>query len=103
MVTITNGIITTQVTSGAFQSLFKGMGYVVVDEKIEKPTELPDANENKGEMSADDKFVAELVEKPIGEWDKNEVKKFAKIKGVDISGTKSIDDAKAIIKEFMNA
>ena len=39
------------------------------------------------------------MEKPISEWVASEVKRFAKIKGIDISGTKNANEAKDIISK----
>lgn len=100
MVRITNGFIDVEVTKGAYESLFKGMGYTIVDNQ-EASGELSD--DTAVSVTADEKFALELIEKPIGEWNKTEVKKFAEIKNIDISGTKSVGEAKEIIKSFLNA
>lgn len=98
---ITNGRAVIEVTEGAFESIFKHQGYVEVDAptvveetKVEEVVEEPEENE-------DDVFAEELLEKPIGSWEKLEVKRFAEIKGIDISGTKNVNEAKKIIKDFL--
>ena len=98
---ITNGRAVIEVTEGAFESIFKHQGYVEVDAPVvveetkdEKPVEELERNE-------DDAFVEELLEKPIGSWKGPEVKRFAEIKGIDISGTKNANEAKEIIKGFL--
>lgn len=97
---ITNGTIIIEVTEGAYESIFKAQGYtevdapVVVETKVEEPVTEPEKDE-------DDLFVEELLEKPIGSWNGKEVKKFAEIKGIDISGTKNANEAKEIIKDFL--
>ena len=45
----------------------------------------------------------EVQEKPISQWNKEEVKRFAALKNIDISGTKNAGEAKNIIKEFLGA
>ena len=52
--------------------------------------------------SEDDIFVEEILEKPISQWNKEEVKRFAAIKEIDISGTKNANEAKEIIKSFID-
>ena len=97
MVKITNGVNVFEVTCGAFDGIFSRQGYTIVDEKKE-------ANEVKvPEKTEDEKFVDEIVEKPISQWSKDEVKRFASIKGVDIAGTKNVNEAKEIIKSFIEA
>ena len=97
MVKITNGVNVFEVTCGAFDGIFSRQGYTIVDEKKE-------VNEVKvPEKTEDEKFVDEIVEKPISQWSKDEVKRFASIKGVDIAGTKNVNEAKEIIKSFIEA
>lgn len=98
MVRITNGIDIFEVTSGAFESVFSKQGYMkVVDTETaeEVKTEEVETAVNVDEFE-------ELLEKPISQWNKTEVKKFAHVKGIDISGTKSIIEAKDIIKKHLN-
>ena len=98
MVKITNGVNVFEVTKGAFDGIYSRQGYKLVDEKAEaKAPEEPDA-----EKSKDDIFVEEILEKPISQWNKEEVKRFAAIKEIDISGTKNANEAKEIIKSFID-
>ena len=99
MVKITNGVNVFEVTKGAFDGIYSRQGYKLVDEnkKAEAPT-VPAAPEK----SEDDIFVEEILEKPISQWNKEEVKRFAAIKEIDISGTKNANEAKEIIKSFID-
>ena len=100
MVKITNGVNVFEVTKGAFDGIYFRQGYKLVDEKVEaKAPEAPAALEK----SEDDIFVEEILEKPISQWNKDEVKRFAGIKEIDITGTKNANEAKAIIKSFLEA
>lgn len=47
--------------------------------------------------------IEKLLEKPIGQWKKDEVIAFAAAKEIDITGTKNINEARAIIKEFLES
>lgn len=99
MVKITNGVNVFEVTRGAFDGIYSRQGYKLVDEKAEaKAPEAPAVPEK----SEDDIFVEEILEKPISQWNKEEVKRFAAIKEINISGTKNANEAKEIIKSFID-
>lgn len=98
MVKITNGINTFEVPTGAYRNTFKKLGYNLVSEPKEVITTPSDASDAKVEEGKEDQF-AELLEKPIAQWNKAEVKGFAAAKGIDLAGTKTIDEAKERIKE----
>jgi hypothetical protein len=53
------------------------------------------------EKTEDEIFVEEIEKKPIASWNKDEVKKYAALKDIDLKGTKSADEAKERIKDFM--
>lgn len=100
MVKITNGKNVFEVTSGAYENIYKHQGYQVIG-KNEDTDFVP---ENTGETkTADEMFIEELREKPISQWNKDEVKRYAAIMDIDIKGTKSVNDAKEIIKAAMEA
>ena len=99
MVKITNGVNVFEVTRGAFDGIYSRQGYELVDEN--KKAEAP-AAPAAHEKSEDDIFVEEILEKPISQWNKEEVKRFAAIKEIDISGTKNANEAKEIIKSFID-
>ena len=99
MVKITNGVNVFEVTRGAFDGIYSRQGYRLIDERAEvKAPEVHAAPEK----SEDDIFVEEILEKPISQWNKEEVKRFAAIKEIDISGTKNANEAKEIIKSFID-
>lgn len=94
MIKITNGINVYEVTRGAFESIFKKQGYYEVVTKDKKQSVNDDEDEIKTE---EELFIEEIVEKPIAQWTKEDVKRFASIKGIDISNTKNVTEAKNII------
>lgn len=100
MVKITNGVNVFEVTRGAFDGIYSRQGYKLVDEKNKK-AEVP-AVPAVPEKSEDEIFVEEILEKPISQWNKEEVKHFAAIKEIDITGTKNANEAKEIIKSFID-
>ena len=101
MVKITNGISTFEVTEGAFNSIYSKQGFVKADEdkkKFEKP-EVVDVENNEDETSEDE--FAELLEKPIVNWTKEEVTAFIEAKGINTEGAKKLSDVKELIKEYL--
>lgn len=99
MVKITNGVNVFEVTCGAFDGIYSRQGYHLADED-----KMADASAEPiiPEKSEDEIFVEEILEKPISQWNKEEVKRFAAIKEIDISGTKNANEAKEIIKSFID-
>lgn len=100
MVRITNGVNVFEVTRGAFDGIYSRQGYTIVTDKKTKGKGATPVVEVP-ELSADEQFCNELIEKPIGQWSKDDVKKFAEIKGIDIAGTKNANEAKERIKAFL--
>ena len=99
MVKITNGKEIFEVTRGAFDGIYSRQGYTILDEN--KSAEQ-DINSDIPEKTEDEKFLDEIIEKPISQWNKDEVKRFAVLKEIDISETKNPGEAKELIKEFLN-
>lgn len=109
MIKITNGTEIYEVTRGAFETVYKPMGFYkfnskpvehaddVVEDAAEGVADEPE-HEADDEQYEDDAWCDELEKKPIGQWNKAEVKQYASIKGIDITGTKSINEAKDRIK-----
>lgn len=98
MVKITNGVNLFEVTRGAFDGIYSRQGYHLVNED-----KKPDASAAHliPEKSKDEIFIEEMLEKPISQWSKEEVKRFAAVKEIDISGTKNANEAKEIIKSYI--
>jgi len=102
MVKITEGINVFEVTRGAFDGIYSRYGYTIIDEKkaetVVKKGEKPISQKTEDEL-----FAKEVMEKPISQWNKEEVKRFAALKELDITGTKNASEAKTIIKAFLDA
>lgn len=98
MVKITNNIDTFNVSNGAFESIFKGMGFVKVHDDSNEVEGQLNVNDVELGMSEDDKFLVEIVEKPISQWSKAEVKKYVELKGIDTSGASTLTEVKELIK-----
>lgn len=101
MVTITNGVNTIKVSNGAYSNMFRQQGYHVVEQDTVGQSEAESKANTGG--NTDDVFLEEVREKPISQWSKAEVKRYANITGLDISGTKNIGEARELIKAHMEA
>lgn len=100
MVKCTNGLITCIVTEGAYDNYFKTLGYrVIKDDTVHNIIAEEDIDADV--IDAVDVFD-ELLEKPISQWSKTEVKEFANAKGIDISETRNVSQAKEIIKAYID-
>lgn len=104
MVKLSNGLSTIVVPSGAV-AMYERTGFrVVKDSDVENTIDsdenvidAADAEEKESE------FITNLLEKPISKWSKEEVKRFANEKGININGTKSVNDAKDRIRDYINS
>ena len=129
MVDISNGIHFMTVTKGAFEGIYKHQGYTLVHDyagtsgikanvtnkevaksfvedvaSVEEQlpgTEIPYSDNQ--EPPAESLQMEELLEKPIGQWSKEEIKDFANANGISLEGTKSAKEAKEIIKSYIDS
>lgn len=85
-----------QVTQGAYNTVFEGQGYSIVS----KPKKVGQHKSAGKAPSEDERFVAELMEKPISQWTKDEVKRFVDAKGIDTTGARSVNEVKDLIKSM---
>lgn len=100
MVKITNFVNTFEVTKGAYDDIFKKQGFELVEE--DKEETIKEEETGKDYKSDEEKYVEELMEKPISQWNKEEVKTYASLKNIDISNTKNIGEARNIIKQSID-
>lgn len=98
MVDITNKVDTYSVTRGAYEDIFKRQGFKPVKEEKEDEKETVEETKKTDEEA----YIEELMEKPISQWNKEEVKTYASLKNVDISNTKNIGEARNIIKQSID-
>ena len=99
MIKITNGKNVFEVTRGAFDGIYSRQGYTVMES--EPVGEQHDETPSAPEKSEDELFIEEILEKPISQWNKDEIKRFAVIKEIDLTGTKNANEAKDLIKAFL--
>lgn len=117
MKTITNGVIFATIPTGALP-IYESQGWKEVKGggdaqapipapesspvRASKPVKVeePMVAEVKEEVVEENRF-ADLMEKPISQWTKSEIKTFAEENGVDLNGVKSFTDAKNKVKDFI--
>ena len=93
MIEITNGVNRIRVTNGAFETIFKRQGFYPYFEN-------EDGDSFQSALTEDEIFASELEEKPISQWNKDEVARYATIMDIDLSGTRSVRERKARIRGF---
>lgn len=112
MVKIKRGDHVLTVTSGAYKTIFKPMGYKVVKGNYTEPeeeekvaeveqTEEPDDPEQEEQDEEPDEEEEEdsgLDEKPLSEMNKTELKEYAEQLGIDAEGLSKQEIRKAILK-----
>lgn len=100
MVKCTNGIYTFYVTEGAYDSYYKPQGYRAIatedNVSVQKEIVLDEPDDDGDDFD-------NLMEKPISQWTKQEVKDFAAAKDIDISNTRNVGQAKEVIKEYLSS
>jgi hypothetical protein len=101
MIFITNGINEFEVSRGAYESIFQKQGYSIV---VDTETEV--VENNKDAAAAEpakqvDKDAEALMEKPISQWTKNEVKSFIDKKKIDVSGITSFNEVKDRVRKYI--
>lgn len=99
MVKITNGTIVCEVTRGAFDGIYSRQGFTIVEDENEKVSGVnPD---NASEKTEDEKFLEEIIEKPISQWTKEETKRFVVLNEINTEGCKNTNEVKEIVKKFI--
>lgn len=117
MINITNGNKKIRVTEGAYKQIFAKKGYKPIDEyndfqeptievetpvKVEQPAaDVPVVKVEKTEEELQAETDKILLETPLSELTKDELKRVAVLKGIDTSKANSIKEAREIIKKHM--
>lgn len=123
MITITDGSTQYNVTRGAYETIYKGMGFYPVGQEpsvqstggvtavaesitseesgpavMEGTVEVDGTSEvEEPAVSEDEKWCEAIRQKPITQWSKQELKRYADINGVDLSGAKTVNDVRSRI------
>lgn len=123
MIEITNGNDMYTVTRGAYETVYKGMGFYPVGqepvvqstggdasdvdeavpervedvdvEAVNAPAGPVEAEESK--ESEDEKWCKSIRQKPISQWNKQELKRYATLNDIDVSGARTVNDVRSKI------
>ena len=90
MVKITNGVNVFEVSNGAYEGIYSRQGYRKVDGSEVSTPEIP----LQPKKTEDELFLEGIVEKPLSQWNKDEIKRFADLNDINITGTKNAGEAK---------
>lgn len=118
MVKITNGSKIFEVSRGAYDSVYKSLGFHVVgtepaeDKPLKERTQVPPETEGDEEDDAPDEPETEgepgsgldldaLLEKPLSQWEPDELKEFVRAKGIDTAGAKKVSQVRGIVKKYL--
>lgn len=118
MVKITNGSKIFEVSRGAYDSVYKGLGFHVVgtepaeDKPPKEKTQVPPETEGNEEDDVPDEPETEgepgngldldaLLEKPLSQWEPDELKEFVRAKGIDTAGAKKVSQVRGIVKKYL--
>ena len=106
MVRVTNGRETVVVSLGAFECVLSRRGFRLVEQEsainanagVTKP-EFLTASESAElhKLEVDEKWAVEQCRKPLSAWGQKELKRFAKIRGINLEGVKSAKEAREIV------
>lgn len=91
-VRITDGVSEIEVSQGAFENIYSKQGFTEVKHELVEEAEPVE--------KTDEEIAADIEEKPLSTWDKADIKKYADVYGIDLSGTKNIEEARDLIREF---
>ena len=111
MILITNGKEIAEVTRGAYDTIFKHLGYSVMgseeikEARKQEKVDIENADDFEKQMQGEEpenetEHEASIEEKPVSEWSAKELKEFAKEKGVDIKGKKA-DELRGVVADIL--
>lgn len=120
MLKISNGEVTQIVSRGAYETLYKKLGFFIAEDgskevSVEsKPVEndavvVEDVNVDNTDNDAvvedsvnDSDDFEELLEKPLSQWSNNELKSFVNAKGIDTSSAKKTSEVRSLVKKYLD-
>lgn len=103
MVKITNGVNVFDVPSGAAKA-YEASGYhVITDSEADKVIIEDEVVEDvANDTNDDDMFVEEVMEKPVSQWNGEEIRRYASIKGIDLTGVRTTKQARSAVIAYNN-
>lgn len=104
MVKITNGINVFEVPSGAAKA-YEASGYHIVSghDNVDKVIIEDEVVEDVvNDANDDNRFVEEIMEKPVSQWNGEEIRRYASIKGIDLTGVRTTKQARSAVIAYNN-
>lgn len=106
MVKITNGINVFDVPSGAAKA-YEASGYHVITDSetgkvIIEDEVVEDVEDVANDANDDDRFIEEIMEKPVSQWNGEEIRRYASIKGIDLTGVRTTKQARSAVIAYNN-
>lgn len=110
MVKVTNGRETVTVSQGAYECILSRRGFWLVEQESAisanagvKKAELLTVSESAElhNLEMDEKWAVEQCQKPLSAWGQKELKRFAKIRGINLEGVKSAKEAREIVAKYL--
>ena len=101
MIKITNGADVLEVTNGAYETLYKGIGFVPMGDK-RSGKKVASQNELEESQNANEEQTANEGDKPLSHWSKDEIKAFAEANDIDLTGTKNVSQARERVQAFLD-
>ena len=106
MVKATNGRETVVVSQGAYECILSRRGFWLLEQPanvgVKSPQFLTDSE--AAELSAldkEEKWAIEQCQKPLSAWGQKELKRFAKIRGINLQGAKNAKEARDIVAKHI--
>jgi hypothetical protein len=103
MINIKRGDEELKVSISAYNSIFKPMGFTPIKVVTKRPPEIvkPDGSA-ESEKTDDEKFIEDIVLKPISSWTKEELSRVVEIKKIDTSSATTVKQAREIVKQALD-
>lgn len=101
MINIKRGDEELKVSISAYNSIFKPMGFT----PVKVVTKRPEKVENtpiESKKTDDEKFIEDIVLKPISTWTKEELSRVVEIKKIDTSSATTVKQAREIVKQALD-
>lgn len=103
MINIKRGDEELKVSISAYNSIFKPMGFTPVKVVTKRPPETVKTDGSaESEKTDDEKFIEDIVLKPISSWTKEELSRVVEIKKIDTSSATTVKQAREIVKQALD-
>lgn len=99
MIEITNGRAFLSVTKGAFKEVYERQGFVLAKDYVSDVGKAGGLIQS-AETENLNLFAETLEAKALDKWTSAELRKYAQIKGIDLSGAKNMRERRKRVKDY---